>query len=625
MVENNSLVDVWIVKIQNPERMIRQGALKELLDFCRVESNLTSENAMEMFDSLYFALTKCYSDRFEMCRSLACSIITEIVTKIERNYYYLEQLVPVIARRFTSNEAAEESEEMRLQLLNQLHFIIGKYAEFNKTGTIRGHTDGDDPILKPYNDIIDVLKESLQDNYPAILKESCEVIKVTAEASPSFHYRAESLVNPLAALLHHRHSPIRIAAIEALGIVALNIYSNAEAVKKIIQGISPLVMDQQAYVRRECGRVGCLFLMKLRDRYGLFERIMPLVLTGLNDDTSEVRDEIRRLWIDAGELYYQENQADLQDLEMIDKIPDNYPPHLQRPTLGCRAMVKRALQVLNSILHEMEDWKDDVRLHSTKLLMQVVIHCENNLETKYYDINAVLCKTCQDKENEVSECALEVAKLVGFFVNPATWVKYLFDELKIRQSKLGVVKCASAMFESSFNENRYEKLNQLSELFLDSAFCQSENEIFQTEFMKFLNIVIKGVNDENDEETFKNFYIVVLSSTTVSYDNETIRTFGIETLHELCAMSSRIKSVNELHEKYLKNALDTLTLLDGTNTSDQFEQVSILYGIICLCSFQVRKIELQESNIDLKLKENISLCRCENSPFFIFRNCSSMN
>lgn len=589
MVENKMLVEVWIVKIQNHERMIRQGALKELLDFCRNENNLTPENSMEMFDSLYLVLTKCYSDRFEMCRNLACSIITEIVTRIERNYYYLEQLVPVIAKRFTSNENAEESEEMRLQLLKQLHFIIGKYTEFDKTGTIRGHTDGDDPMLKPYNDIIDVLKESLQDNYPAILRESCDVIKVTAAASPSFHYRAESLVNPLAALLHHRHSPIRIAAIEALGIVALNIYSNTEAVKRIIQRISPLVMDLQPYVRRECGRVGCLFLMKLRDRYGLFERILPLVLTGLNDETTEVRDEIRKLWIDAGELYYKENQADLQDLEVIDNIPDNYPSQLQRPTLGCRAMVKRALQVLNSILHEMEDWKEDVRLHATKLLMQVVIHCESNLETKYYDINAVLCKTCQDKDNEVSECALEVARLVGFFVNPATWTKYLFDELKIRQSKLGVVKCASAMFDASFNENRYAKLNQLSELLLDSSFCHSNNEIFQSEFMKFLKIVIRGVDDENDEETFKNFYIVILSSTTVSYDNENIRTLGIETLHELCSTSTRIKSVNKLHEKYLKNALDTLTLLDSANNSDQFEQVAILYGIICLCSFQVRK------------------------------------
>lgn len=609
MVENKSQVEVFIVKIQNPERMIRQGALKELLEFCRDESNLTHENAMELFDSLYLAITKCYSDRFEMCRSLACSIISEIVAKIERNYYYLEQLVPVIAKRFTSNDKVEESEELRLQLLKQLNFIIGKYVDFNATGTIRDNDDAD-PILKPYNDIIDILKESLLDSYPAILRESCEVVKATANASPSFHYRAESLVNPLAALLHHRHSPVRIAVVEALGVVALNIHTNVEAVKKIIMAITPLVMDSNAFVRRECGRVGCLFLMKLRDRYSLFERILPLVLCGLDDETAEVRDEIARLFTAAGELYYRENEADLQDLEIIDSIPDNYPSHLVRPTLGCRALVKRALQVLNSILHEMEDWKDEVRLHSTKLLMQVVVHCESNLETKYYDINAVLCKTCQDKETEVSKCALEVAKLVGFFVNPTVWTKYLFDEMKVRQSKLGMVKCAAALFESSFHEKRYETLSQFAEIFLDSAFCRCNNESFQVEFMRLLNILIEGLDEESDGKTFANFYIVALSSTTVSYDNEVIRTLGIETLQKLSEKSSNpIKSIDELHEKYLKNALDTLCLLDGASTSDQLEQAEILYGIICLCSFQVRdekKVYCAERrNLTIKKKSQL--------------------
>lgn len=167
---------------------------------------------------------------------------------------------------------------MRLQLLKQLNFIISKYKNLNVTGTVQTHSDGEDRLLKPYNDIVDILKISLLDSFPAILKESCEIIKVTAIASPSFHYRAESLASPLMNLLKHRQSPIRIAAIEALGIVSLNIHSNAEIIKRILKELSPLVMDPIPFVRRECGRVGCLFLMQLRDRYSFFERILPLVL-----------------------------------------------------------------------------------------------------------------------------------------------------------------------------------------------------------------------------------------------------------------------------------------------------------------------------------------------------------
>lgn len=280
MNEQKSKIDVWIVKIQNQERMVRQRALKELLEYCQQESNLNSDNAIEIFDFTYLCLIKCYSDRYEMCRSLACSIISEILKHLQQNDYYLSILVPVIAKRLAPLEIIEESEEMRLQLLKQLNFIIDKYKELKITGAVRSKAsgDGEDRLLKPYNDIIDILKVRLMDNYPAILKECCEIIKVTANSSDSFHYRAEALAGPLMTLLKHRHSNIRIAAIEALGVVGINIYTNVDKLRQIIKEISPLLMDPVPFVRRECGRVGCLFLMKLRDRYSLFEALLPLVL-----------------------------------------------------------------------------------------------------------------------------------------------------------------------------------------------------------------------------------------------------------------------------------------------------------------------------------------------------------
>ena len=278
MVEMKAKLDAWIVRIQNQERMIRQNGLKELLDFCSADGNLTSENSIEIFDSVYLCLIKCYSDKFEMCRSLSCLIVSEILKHLEQNDYYLSLLVPVIAKRLAVQDVVEESEEMRLQLLKQLNFIINKYKDLKISGTVRGGSDGEDRLLKPYNDIVDILKISLLDSYPAILKECCEIIKATAIASPSFHYRAEALADPLMSLLRHRHSPIRIAAVESLGIVSINIQSNAELIKRILKELSPIVMDPVPFVRREVGRVGCLFLMKLRDRYSFFERILPLVL-----------------------------------------------------------------------------------------------------------------------------------------------------------------------------------------------------------------------------------------------------------------------------------------------------------------------------------------------------------
>lgn len=287
--------------------------------------------------------------------------------------------------------------------------------------------------------------------------------------------------------------------------------------------------------------------------------------------------------MEAGSQYYLENQNELQQLNIIEDIPANYPDHLMRPTIGCRALVQRSLQVLNSVLHEMEDWKEDVRLHSTKLLLQIAIHCEEHLAAKYYDINAVLCKTCNDPEPLVAKHAIEVAKLVGHFVEAKTWSKFAHDELRIRQNKLGVLKCLNALHENSSDVERYRNLEELSVIFLDTSICHNNSEVFQLELMKLIEALLKGL-PKDAETVFKNLYVVVLKSTAVSYDSEAVRSFGLKLLQRLSEI--RDKTLNELHKLQLKSALDTLDLLDKPN-NDSCEQVKILYGIICLCGFQV--------------------------------------
>lgn len=594
MSDTGDKIQIWVTKIQNQDRMTRQRALKELLEFCEDEKSLTTENCTEMFDTFYLYIIKCYSDRFEMCRSLACSIITELLKKLERNDYYLNYIVPVIAKRIGQVEIVEESEEMRLQLLGQLNFIIGKYRELIDSGNVR-IGDGKDCLLKPYNDIIDILKVCLQDSYPAIMKECCSIIKATSEATTSFHYRAESLVDPLVHLLKHRQSPVRIAAIEALTIICLKILTNGDCIKRIICDVSPLLMDPVPYVRRECGRAGCLWLLKLRDRYSFFERILPLILCCLSDETPEVVQEISLKWKEAGELYFQENEAELQGQLLLDKKVDG----IERPTLGCRALVKRSLKVLDIILREMEDWKEEVRLHATKLLKQIVIHSEDYLATKYWDVNAVLCKTCMDSEPAVANEALEVARLIGIFVDYKTWSKYILEEMKLRQNKMGIIKCLRRLFENSEDPGKWEDLNNLVDSLLDTTVCHNDNESFQMELFLLIEIFLKGwgnleksvkieenLENSKNREIEKKLYIILQKSTSISYDKENLRLFGMKLLEKLASENPGDQKVHQLHTKYLKEALSTLDALDRAN-DDDFEQIRILYGAICLCGFQV--------------------------------------
>lgn len=200
-------MDVLCKNLQSADRGLRQAALKLVLERSESEK-VTAAQISELFDVTYLHLFKCYTDKFETCRSLAASVLTAMLDRLPANDFYAECMVPVIARRIGQKEIVEDSEEVRLQLVQQLLQIVEKF---------RSTETDHDRLLKVYNDIIDVLVKTLRDPYPSIQRESCTLVNKLAEATPSFHGRAESLAAPLIIMLEHRQSPSRIAAVSALG------------------------------------------------------------------------------------------------------------------------------------------------------------------------------------------------------------------------------------------------------------------------------------------------------------------------------------------------------------------------------------------------------------------------
>lgn len=139
----------------------------------------------------------------------------------------------------------------------------------------------------------------------------------------------------------------------------------------------------------------------------------------------------------------------------------------------------------------MEDWKEEVRLHSTKLLKQIVVHSEDYLSTKYWDINAVLCKTCMDSDSAVVNEALDVASLIGIFVDSTTWSKYILEEMKVRKNKMGILKCLRKMFEFSEDPQKWKSLDTILDCFLDSTICHNNDVSILTFKMRNLTFTWK--------------------------------------------------------------------------------------------------------------------------------------
>lgn len=252
--------------LRSEERGQRQSGLKKLLKYCESDE-LTEENCLDTFDLVYLHILKCYADEAEKCRSLATEIVSRFLEKLPRNDFYLNYIVPAIARRIGQHE---QSEEMRLQWLQQIRDIVQRYQTTKEDTT--------DYLLKVYNDLVDILKKSLTDPFPVAQREACEITKVLARATPSFHYQAEALVKPLLLMLKHKQSANRSVAIETLGIICLHITTNTECILNVLTELRLLLLDSTPSVRRACGRVGGKLMLELRDRYSHFDKILPLVL-----------------------------------------------------------------------------------------------------------------------------------------------------------------------------------------------------------------------------------------------------------------------------------------------------------------------------------------------------------
>ena len=204
---NGAEVKLLCKNIENPDRVFRQQSLEKLLEYCAGPS-VINDDAHLVFDRSYVQLFKGYCDKYEKCRGLSITIISTLMDGVPKNSFYPEIIIDTIAKRIGRSEILEESEEIRLLLIKQLGTMMDKFASLKKK---RDH-------LKPsYNCIIDILVKSLEDPYALIQRECCALVVKLTKSTASFHIRCEYLADPLIALLRHRQSPNRIAAIEALG------------------------------------------------------------------------------------------------------------------------------------------------------------------------------------------------------------------------------------------------------------------------------------------------------------------------------------------------------------------------------------------------------------------------
>lgn len=214
--DNNSTERVAHAKkiclgLQSQDRKVRKQNYVELQKYLSGQEQFDDQDLRNIFSETHMYFLNGLRDKSEAVREQAIKFITYlIIERLPLNDFYLTYIFPVIVERIGSVELIEDSEEIRLQMLQLLNDIIIKYSNT--------------PQLKPFlNDSIIILCETVKDKYPSIKELSCQTIIHLSKALPrDFHMQAETLLKPVLSCFTHQRYKVRVEAIRAVGEIIMH-------------------------------------------------------------------------------------------------------------------------------------------------------------------------------------------------------------------------------------------------------------------------------------------------------------------------------------------------------------------------------------------------------------------
>ncbi|XP_025719453.2 dynein axonemal assembly factor 5 isoform X1 [Callorhinus ursinus] len=381
-------------------------------------------------------LLYCLADPAEGCRALAAHLLDLGLRRAARPRDALPRLLPALAARLAGPESArgrppEACEELRLALVQLLSLAV----------RLGG------PALAPHlDDAVRVLRRTLLDPFAAVRRESCQCAAGLARATPDhFHMQSESLIGPLMQSISHQHWKVRVAVIEATGTVIQ--FGSSKSVDDVLPHFAQRLFDDVPQVRQAVTCVVGGWLLDLRDRYSFFHKLIPLLLSSLEDDIPEIALAAAGLWEKVGLQWQRENEDDLKDkLDFSTPPPAHHPSPETRPVLGCRELVFRNLsKILPAVCHDLTDWVVGTRLKAAQLLLVLLLHAEDH-STQHLDaVLRVLHRACADDDPAVVRSCTRSAELVGVFVSPEVFLKLILSMLKKSPSPSGLLVLASVI------------------------------------------------------------------------------------------------------------------------------------------------------------------------------------
>lgn len=224
----------FCVSLQSEDKSRRKAALDELhANLFAYANDLTPRDFSEIWQIVDKQLSRSLTDPAESCRNASIELWKNFLLVLPVSEKNIVHLIPILSRRLSFQELIEPSEEVRLNYVRLLRFVIEKYCK----------------ILSTYcDDLVAIFGRTVTDSYPEIKRESCSCIEELAVSVPAqFYPKSESLVKPILTNFTHQHYKVRVASVRAIGKVLQ--HGNSKSMDEVSTPLAERLFDQSGAVR----------------------------------------------------------------------------------------------------------------------------------------------------------------------------------------------------------------------------------------------------------------------------------------------------------------------------------------------------------------------------------------
>ncbi|XP_037647643.1 dynein assembly factor 5, axonemal-like isoform X1 [Sebastes umbrosus] len=554
--------------LNEDNKATRKRAL-ELIKRETVDKGLSSSVLQELFSALLKPLLTCLSDPTERCRETAITTITEFIRCVPKPEESLPYLMPCLAQRLGEKELQEPAEELRLsavELLSLTVEVCGKHLA---------------PFL---TDVINILQRTIVDPFPEVRRESCKCTVKFAKCLPEhFHMQAESLVKPLMQTISHQHSRVRVSVIEATGAVIQ--HGTGKNVDDVLSHLAQRLFDDSPQVRKAVTAVVGDWLLHMRDRYSYFHKLIPLLLSGVDDEIPEIRLLAADLWKQVGAQWETENEDEIKDkMDFLLTPPPFYPPGVERPGLGCRELVVRNLgRLVPAISHDITDWLVPTRVRSSQLLSVLLLHAEDHSTQHLQLLLATLYRACTDAERDVVRNCLAAAKLLGTFVPPVVFLKLQLDHVTTPLSSSHPwtpLMVLAAVLGGCSKTLLKPHLEQIANTLAQPDVCQEcQQVVYLEQLLACVDALLRQCESDHGSVSLQLLQVLVAVQSLSTEPR--LSEQAVESVQFLCKVQG-LDSAMELYRQHMAQLLDWLSA--SVNTWSSYSPQRLQLHIIVIQS-----------------------------------------